>query len=77
MSFVIAKSWKFQEVPFIDDCVFKLQDIWLSSKLSAICKYRAGNMGALRRSNSQWAILIDSGYVTRAKNIKESLLSEI
>lgn len=73
-SLVIAKPWKLQEVPALEDWVSKFQDIWLSSKLSTV---GAGNMGAPRKSNSQWAVLIESGYVIRAQNIKETLLTVI
>lgn len=39
---LIARGWKLQEAPVIEDWVSKLQETWLLSKLSAMCKYRAG-----------------------------------
>lgn len=76
-SLVIARGWKLQEAPVIEDWVSKFQETWLLSKLSAMCKYRAEDAGALKKFHSQWTALTDSGYVSNIQNIKEILLTVI
>lgn len=76
-SLLIAKCWKLQEVPHLQEWTAKIKNIWLLSKLSAMCKYRAGDQSALRKFTHQRAALVDSGYINEAKYIRDSLLMVI
>lgn len=77
VSLWIANFWKLQDAQGLKDWTAKFNNIWLLSKMSAICKYRSGNVSALRNFTSQWAKLLESGYINEVLYNRETLLTVV
>lgn len=74
-SLLIAPFWKLVKVPKLQDWIIKMKNIWLLSKLSAMCKYRTGHETAIRKCSGQWTVLVKSGYINDISHTGDSLLA--
>lgn len=57
--------------------IAKIQNMWFLNKLSAMYKYRAGNVTALRIFTCQWVALIESGFIKDVQHTGDSLLTVV
>lgn len=58
---LIAINWKSLTVPSVEEGLVRVRSVCLSvclSKLSAIYRYRAGDMSKLRKYREQWMPLV-------------------
>lgn len=73
---LITSNWKHGKVPSLAEWFVKIRHMFLLNKLTVVCKYRLGDLDALRRFRRQWrtfahyycahALFIDMSQVLEA-----------
>lgn len=72
---IVAKYWKMQGKITFDDWIVQVRRMSLMNKLTAIHRFRMGNLAAIKDYELEWYCFIKSKYGQVKESVRQYLLS--